>query len=372
MTDTDVIIIGAGIAGASAAYELARDSRVVVLEKEAQAGYHATGRSGAVFIEPYGNEVVQALTAASKAFMCRPPDGFCDAPLLTDRELFITGTADQADIVSGMAEMVRPLFPQLALVDGAELEARVPLMRKGIVTKALHDPSCKDIDADGLLQGFLRGAKACGAKVVLNTEVTALRRTDGRWRADTAAGEYVAPIVINAAGAWVERIAGLARVRPRGITPMRRSMYVLPPFADTPVRDWPLVGDVGETWYFKPESGRLMASPSEEDPMEPCDARPDQLVIAAGVERLQGVLDLEVRRIEQQWAGLRTFAADRSPVVGYDPGAEGFFWLGGQGGFGLQTAPAVARLVAALVAGRDVPADIAVAYDTVAPARLSA
>lgn len=374
MSDWDVIIIGAGIAGASAAYEIAAARRVLVLEKEEQPGYHATGRSGAVFIDPYGNETVQALTAASKPFFLDPPPGFCESPILSPRELFVVGTAEQADIIEGAFEMVRHVSPNIRIVGAAALEARVPNLRKGVLAKVLHDSGVKDMDVGVLLQAFLRGAKQRGAEVRTGADVVGLRSGAGRWQVETTAGRYEAEVVVNAAGGWVDEIAELAGVPRRGLTPMRRSMFVVDGPPGVEMQDWPLVADIGEQWYFKPESGRLMASPSEEDPMAPCDARPDDMDIAVGVDRLESVLDIEVRHILQKWAGLRTFASDRSPVAGFDPTAEGFFWLGGQGGFGIQTAPAMGRLAAGLIAGGAVPGDIqdcGVTADLVAPDRLS-
>jgi D-arginine dehydrogenase len=358
MEEWDAIIIGGGIAGASAAFELAGARRVVVLEQEAQAGVHATGRSAAVFIEPYGNEVVQALTAASKAFFYGPPRGFCDVPLLRDRELYIVATAEQEELLRAAFATLSKRFPQLRLVKGTELEARIPSLRRGRITAALHDPGTKEIDVDALLQGYLRGASGRGAQLRTRSEVTAIQRRQEAWEVETSTGAHRAPVLVNAAGAWVERIAALAGARGLGLTPLQRSMFVVDPGHDSGVREWPLVGDLAEQWYFKPESGRLLGSPSEEDVVEPCDAAPDDLTIATGVDRLEQVLDLEVRHIESKWAGLRTFAADRSPVVGFDPEAEGFFWLAGQGGFGIQTAPAMGRLTAALIGGGDVPEDL--------------
>ncbi len=373
MEEWDAIIIGAGIAGASAAFELAGARRVVVLEREAQAGVHATGRSAAVFIEPYGNEVVQALTAASKAFFYGPPRGFCDVPLLRDRELYLVANAEQEEpLREGFATLSKG-FPQLRLVEGSELEARVPLLRRGRIAAALHDPGTKEIDVDALLQGFLRGATGRGAALRTRSEVTSLLRRKDAWELETPIGAHRAPVLVNAAGAWVERIAALAGARRLGLTPLQRSMFVVDPGRDSDVRGWPLVGDLAEQWYFKPESGRLLGSPSEEDAVEPCDATPDDLTIATGVDRLEQVLDLTVRHIESKWAGLRTFAADRSPVVGFDPDAEGFFWLAGQGGFGIQTAPAMARLSAALIGGGEIPEDLrqrGVTAETVGPRRL--
>jgi D-arginine dehydrogenase len=369
----EVIIIGAGIAGASAAYEISRSKRVLLLEMERQPGFHSTGRSGAVFVEPYGNEIVRALTAASKEFMFAPPPGFCEGPIVSDRGLYVVAAEEgEEELIAGAFEHLHGTFPALRLVDGLEVEAHVPIMRKGVISKALHDPGVKDLDVAALLQGFLRGAKKRGAVLRNEARVLGLERRSKCWHVETPAGAHVAPTVVNAAGGWVEEIAALAGVPRLGITPTRRSMFLVAPPAGVVARGWPLVADVGERYYFKPESGRILVSPSEEDPVEPCDVQPEDLDIALGVDRIERVLDIEVRHIERKWAGLRTFAPDRSPVVGFDREEEGFFWLAGQGGFGIQTAPAMGRLAAALVDGMDVPDGLqkrGVANEAISPAR---
>ena len=369
----DVIIIGAGIAGASAAHEISRTRRVLLLEMEWQPGYHSTGRSGAVFIDPYGNEIVQALSAASREFMRRPPGAFCEGSILSDRGLYLVATSEQEEQVEGAFELLRPSFPALRLVEGIEVEARVPILRPGVVSKALHDPDVKDLDVAALLQGFLRGARERGTTILSDTQAVGLERSGGRWHVDTRTGVQLAPVVVNAAGGWVEEVAALAGARGLGITPTRRSLFVVAPPAGVSLRGWPLVADVGEQYYFKTESNRLLVSPSEEDPVPPCDVQPEDVDIARGVDRLERVLDIEVRHIERKWAGLRTFAPDRSPVVGFDPEIEGFFWLAGQGGFGIQTAPATARLAAALVDGRGIPEDLrqrGITDEAISPSRL--
>jgi D-arginine dehydrogenase len=370
----DVIIIGAGIAGASAAYEISRSRQVLLLEMESHPGTHSTGRSGAVFIDPYGNSVVRALTAGSREFMRAPPPGFCEGPIMSDRELYlVVTTEDEEALLAGAFEELRRAFPALRLVDGAEVEERVPVMRRGVISRALHDRGVKDLDVDALLQGFLRGARERGAALLKEEKVLGLERRHGAWRVRSQAGTHEAPIVVNAAGGWVEEIAALAGARSLGITPTRRSLFLVAAPLGVEVKSWPLVADLGETYYFKPESGRILVSPSEEDPVEPCDVQPEDIDIALGVDRLQRVLDIEVRHIERKWAGLRTFAPDRSPVVGFDGEAEGFFWLAGQGGFGIQTSPAMGRLAAALVEGEDIPADLrekGVTDESIGPARL--
>ena len=371
----DVVIAGAGIAGASAAYELSRTRRVLVLEQESQPGYHTTGRSAALFIDFYGNEAVRALTAASKEFFFTPPDGFAEVPLVRTREAFLVATRDQAAALNAVVDEFARTGLQLPVDNGYEIEARVPLLRPGLVQAAVHDPGAQDINVDALLQGFLRGASGRGTELLTGAEITAVHRQGAQWIVDSTAGRFETPVLVNAAGAWAGRIAELAGAASVLLRPLRRSMLVLDS-RDTKkiagIGRWPLVADVGEQWYFKPEAGQLLWSPSEEDEIDACDAVADDMVIAQAVDRLERVLDLQVRHTPRSWAGLRTFADDRSPVVGYDPGLEGFFWLAGQGGFGIQTAPAMGRIAAALIAGSDLPGDmrkLGLLEDHIAPAR---
>ena len=361
MRKFDVVIVGAGIAGASAAYELARTRRVLVLEQESQPGYHSTGRSAALFIDSYGNETVQALTAASKAFFFSPPGGFAEVPLVTAREAYLVAARDQAALLDARVDEFARTGMRPPVESHHEIEARVPQLRRGLIHAAVHDPGTQDINVDALLQGFLRGASRRGAELLTSAGITAAHRKRSQWIVESTAGEFEAPVLVNAAGAWAERIAALSGVTAISLQPLRRSMLVLDSRDTgtiTDIRQWPLVADVGEQWYFKPESGQLLWSPSEEDESDACDAVPDDMVIAQAVDRLERVLDLQVRHTPRSWAGLRTFATDRSPVVGYDPGVGGFFWLAGQGGFGIQTAPAMSRIAAALIDDADLPEDV--------------
>lgn len=365
-TATRVLVIGAGIAGASLGYHLARHAQVILLERESQPGAHATGRSAALFSEIYGGPLVRALSRASRAFLESPPPGFTDARLLAPRGSLFIATADQMEEFAALKSA-----PDVAAgtreLTGAEARALVPILREGHVTAALLEPGSMDIDVHALHQGFLRGLRQCGGQVVCNAEVTALRRDGAAWTVTTPAGEFTADVVVNAAGAWGDAVAAMAGVEPLGLTPCRRTAAM----ADLPdgvtAEAWPMVIDAAETFYFKPDAGRLLLSPADATPTAPCDAQPEDLDVAIAVDRVEAATTLELRRVGPAWAGLRTFVRDREPVAGFDSQAPGFFWLVGQGGYGIQTAPALGQVAAALVLGRP-PA----AGDAVLPDRMDA
>ncbi len=372
--DFDFIVIGAGIAGASAGYELASQGRVALLEREDQPGYHTTGRSAALYIQSYGNEIVRALTVGSWAFYTGPPAGFTEQPLLSDRGVLFVGRPDQSAELDRLVAETRPLAPHIQRLDPGAARILVPVLRADALGGAVFDSKAMEIDVNGLHQGYLRGLKARGGAVVTRAEVRALQPGPDRWRVETKAGDFTAPVVVNAAGAWCDEIAVLAGAKPVGLVPKRRTAITFdaPPGLDT--RNWPLTAGVAEDFYFKPDSGRLMGSPAEETPMPPCDVQPDEIDIAVAVDRIQAATTLEIRRIHKSWAGLRTFAADKTHVAGFDPQREGFFWLAGQGGFGIQTAPAMGRLTAALATGGPVPqdlADLGVTAEALSPARFA-
>jgi D-arginine dehydrogenase len=343
-TLADIIVIGAGIAGASVADALAASARVIVLEQEERPGVHATGRSAALFSETYGNEVIRALSRASRAFLADPPDGFCETALIRPRGTLYVASESQIDALGELGAGA-PTFERLS---GAEARARVPILRPEASVAALCEPGAMDIDVDALHQGFLRRLRRQGGQSVADAAVTALRRSAGGWTATTPKGDFNAPIVINAAGAWADRVAALAGLAPLGLQPKRRTAALI----DGPALDfagWPMVIDVDETIYFKPDAGRLLISPADETDTEPGDAQPEDLDVAIAADRIERMTTLVVRRIAHRWAGLRTFAPDRTPVCGFDPRAQGFFWLAGQGGYGIQTSPALAALAARLV-----------------------
>ncbi|HVO16126.1 MAG TPA: FAD-binding oxidoreductase [Alphaproteobacteria bacterium] len=372
MTEADFLVVGAGIAGASAAAELAAHGRVVVLERESQPGYHSTGRSAALYTETYGNHIIRALTVASGRFLRDPPAGFADHPLLTPRGTLLIGRADQRDALDAAHAELRGLAPGIARVDLAAALALVPVLDRSYVASGIYEADATDMDVHGIHGGFLKTLRARGGRVVTDAEVTALAWRGGRWHAVTRAGEFSAPVVVNAAGAWCDELARLAGVLPVGLVPKRRTAFTFDPPAGADVRHWPAVIDIAETFYFKPEAGKILGSPADETPMPPQDVQPDELDIALAVERIERASSLRVIRLEHRWAGLRSFVADKTPVVGMDDRAEGFFWLAGQGGYGIMTSPALGRTVASLLTAGTIPEDLAtlgVTREALVPAR---
>ena len=367
----EVLVLGAGMAGASLAAHLAPHLPVVLLDTEPQAGRHATGRSAAMYFESYGNETIRALTRASRTFFEHPPPGWVDHPLLSPRAgLFIADTA-RADRLRSMLDGPNAA-PGLRLVNAAQAMALVPILRSEALAGGVIDDTGHDIDVGALHQGCLRRARQHGARLVLDAADQTLERHQGLWRLSCRAGVFEAPLVVNATGAWADRVARLAGATPVGLQALRRSAILVESPAGVTARDWPLVIDVDESFYFKPDAGRLLVSPANEDPMPPCDAVPQELDVAVAVDRFERATTVRVRRVLHRWAGLRSFVADRTPVVGFDPVVAGFFWLAGQGGYGIQTAPAMARAAAALVLGRSLPADLideGVTAQALAPSR---
>lgn len=357
--DGDFLIIGAGIAGAGAAAELSRHGKAILLEREDQPGYHTTGRSAAIYSETYGNAVVRAITTASKAFYFDPPAGFAEHALVTPRGALFFGAADRMEALHAKHAESHALVPTVELIAARAALGMVPVLRPECCAGAVWEPEAADIDVHAIHQGFLRGLKARGGTVVLRGEVQALRPgDDGHWAAQTLQGSFRAPVVVNAAGAWCDEIARLAGVRTVGLVPKRRTAFTFPGPEGVDVSRWPLVLDIDEQFYFKPEAGLLLASPANEDPVAPHDVQPEELDVAIAVDRLEQATTLTVRKLGRKWAGLRSFVADKSPVVGFAPDAPGFFWLAGQGGYGIQTAPAMARLAAALAVERRLPEDL--------------
>ena len=340
----DIAVIGAGMAGASIAAELAPHASVLLAEAEAQPGYHTTGRSAAFWEECYGGPDVVPLTLASGPYLR-------DLGVLTPRgALYVARERDEAAVAAfierfaGSGVTIEPL-------DRAALERRIPGLRPDW-TRAIEEPACADIDVAALHQHFLALARRGGAVLRSSARLEAAERDGGGWRLHFARGEDVlADVLVNAAGAWADPVAALAGARPLGIGPLRRTVIQMrtdPP----PPADLPLVLDLAGEFYFKPENGRLWLSPHDETPSEPCDAAPEELDIALAIDRFEQVVDWQVTALERKWAGLRSFAPDRLPVYGHDPRVEGFFWFAGQGGFGIQTAPAAARLGAQLLLGQ--------------------
>lgn len=358
---TDILVIGAGIAGASTAAHLAAEADVVLVEAESQPGYHTTGRSAAFYAESYGGPAFRPLTAASGDFFRNPPDEVADRPLVSPRGcIHVFAEADRAKAERQAAEMAGSIAG-IRLMTRDEALARVPVLRPKAVAGAIDDPDCLDIDVAALHQGLIRWMKRRGGRLVCDAPLRRLTRMSHGWRAETPQGDIAARIVVNAAGAWADEVAAMAGLAPIGIAPKRRTVITFDP-RDTPVDPaWPLVFSINEDFYFKPESGGILASPADESDSAPCDCRPEDYDIALTVDRIERATTLTVPRIASSWAGLRSFAPDRAPVFGPDPRAQGFVWCAGQGGFGIQSAPAAGEAVAALALGRRMPDSLATA-----------
>ncbi|MFT5350132.1 MAG: D-arginine dehydrogenase [Planctomycetota bacterium] len=369
MHSADIIVIGAGIAGVSAASELAASASVLVIEMEPQPGYHATGRSAAFFAPAYGNKVVRGITAASEHFFRSPPEGFSDVDLIRPRDCLFIAREDQQQ----QLEEMHADNSALQLLSANDVSQCVPILSKQKLCGALRDNFGGDLDVDAVLQGYLRLFRRRGGTLLNGQAVKTMQRVNGSWRIHTDKAEYTAPIIINAAGAWADNIAEIAALAALGIIPKRRTALLIDAPDDMDISQWPLTVDVDEQFYFKPDAGQLLISPADETPSPPCDAQADELDVAVAVDRFENATGLEVRHINHRWAGLRSFAPDKTFVVGFDPRSEGFFWLAGQGGYGVQSAPAMAQLTTALVTGAQLSKKFASVLDyrdAVAPQRL--
>jgi len=344
----DIAIVGAGMAGASLAAELAPHASVLLIEAEDQPGYHSTGRSAAFWSETYGGPGVQPLTTASGAFLR-------EHEFLGERRgLHLAETEGLAALDAMAAEFAGRVT--LERLDRAGIEHWVPGARAQWV-EALLEPSCADIDVAALHAFYLSSARRSGAVLATGARVGGTSRRGGRWRIGTSAGEFDSELLVDAAGAWADCVARLADVAPLRIQPYRRTVVQVAVSPPAPAA-MPLVVDILGRFYFKPETGgRLWVSPHDETPCEASDCAAEELDVAVAVDRLETAVDWRVERVERRWAGLRSFAPDRLPVYGFDPAEPGFFWFAGQGGFGIQTAPAAAKLGAALILGREAEID---------------
>lgn len=355
------VVIGAGIAGASIAAELAMAGQdVLLLEREAHPGYHTTGRSAALYTPSYGPAVIRALTRASAPVYHAPPSAERPHPLLKPRDVLFVARAEQAGELAALED---ELGAGVSRITAEEARARMPLLRAEYIDAALLDTGSADIDVEALHRQYLRALSVAGGEARMTAEVIGLERDGAGWclvtRHGTQEAEIRAEVVVNAAGAWADALAGLAGVAPVGLVPKRRTALLVAPPAGLAVEGLPMAVDVAEEFYLRPDAGKLLLSPADETPSEPCDAQPDEWDVAVCVDRIETAFDLSVRRIEHKWAGLRSFVADKGPVVGFAPDAPGFFWLAGQGGYGIQSAPALARTAAALALGREIAPEIA-------------
>lgn len=350
----DIAIVGAGIAGASTAWallEAAPALRIALIEMEERPGYHTTGRSAAFWVESYGGPRIVPLSRASRDFFGAPPAGF--PALLSPRPGLTIESPDDPGGLERVAAEFDEAADEYRWLDAGEMAAlsSAALLRPDWRRRGLLQPDCHDIDVAGLHQGFLRGCGDARPTLICNAAVERLERRGGQWQIGTRAGDFRAPIMVNAAGAWADGLAALAGARPRGVQPLRRTMAVLrtdPP----PPADLMLVMDAAGTFYFKPDGSRLWLSPHDEVPDVAHDVRPDELDIATVIDRFEQASPVRVQRLETSWAGLRSFAVDRVPLFGFDGAVDGLFWCAGQGGFGIQTAPAAGRLCAALLLGQ--------------------
>lgn len=356
MSHADFIIIGGGIAGASTGFWLSQHGKVVVLERESHPAYHSTGRSAALFTAAYGTPQVRALTQASREFFDHPPSGFCEHPLLTPRgEMTVDFTGDAAEL-NNQYLSAKATVPEMQLLSADEACARLPILRREKVHGAIYDPTASDIDTDALHQGYLRGIRRNNGQVQTDCEVLGLSRdADGIWHVQTNDQTFSAPIVINAAGAWADKIAALAGARPLGLQPKRRAAFIFAGPEGVDIHHWPMLVSLDESFYMKPDAGMFLGSPANADPVEPHDVQPEELDIAMGIYQIEEATTLTIRRPTRTWAGLRSFVADGDLLSGFDPQVPGLFWVAAQGGYGIQTSPAMGMASAALVRGESLP-----------------
>ena len=353
--NTDFLIIGGGIAGASVGYWLTQYGTVTLLERENQPGYHSTGRSAAMFIESYGTPQIRALTRASRAFFESPAANFSEHPILTPRGAMMVAGPGQENLLHESFASVRAVSEQALLLDRDASLIKVPVLRPEMVCGAVFAPSASDLDVHGLHQGYLKGIRQAGGKIVCDAAVDTLRRDGAGWLVEAGNTKYQAGMVINAAGAWCDVIAELAGVRPLGLQPKRRSAFIFAPPAGVDASRWPMFMGIDESYYVKPDAGMLLGSPANADPVPPQDVQPEEIDIALGIHRIESVTTMQIRRPTRTWAGLRSFVADGDLVGGFDPDVPGFFWVAAQGGYGVQTSAAMGEACAALASGHALP-----------------
>jgi len=367
----DFVVIGAGIAGASLAAHLARRGSVLLLEGEEQPGYHTTGRSAALFSTIYGNAPVRALSRASRDFLFAPPAGFSDAPLVHPRPTLFFARDDQLALLDE-ARADADVARATRVLDAAEAGRRLPVFRPGYLAAAMIDEASADIDVHALHQAYLRSARRHGALLAAGRRAEAFSRGADGWRVRAGDAEFDARVVVDAAGAWGDVVARAAGVAPVGLRPLRRTAMVIDAPGGARPDDWPAAIAIDESFYFRPEAGRLLLSPADETPSEPCDAQPDEWDVAVAVDHFERAVGVPVPRVLRRWAGLRVFTDDRTPAVGFDPDVPGFFWFAGQGGYGIQMAEGLARAGAALACGEALPDALAaegVRLEDLAPGR---
>lgn len=346
----DVAIIGGGIAGISLAHFLAPHRSVVVLERESASGYHSTGRSAAEFTHRFHTPLVGKLAGISYRFLTEPPVGFSETELLKRRGNLLIANEEKRERLAQVFAEETAAAPGLERLTVGQAIERAPILNPDYVADAFYDPDCWDIEVENLLQGFAKSARASGARISTGSEVSKVRREAGDWVLETGAGDERAGIVVNAAGAWADKVAEICGVAPLGLVPYRRTAITIDPPPGVDVGALPEICEIDEQFYIKPDAGRLMISPADATQCDPCDAQPEELDVAYAAYYFEQATTVPVSHVASSWAGLRTFAPDRAPVAGFSGKSENFFWLAGQGGFGIQTSPALGQLAASLIA----------------------
>ncbi|MGB3434821.1 NAD(P)/FAD-dependent oxidoreductase [Achromobacter sp.] len=366
----DFLVVGGGIAGVAVASELARRGSVLVLEREANLAYHTTGRSAAISMESYGNLLIRRLTCASREFFLAASSDMTDQPLWSPRGALIVGDETQREKLQARYQVVQEQVPSAKWVGREEIESMAPFMASRSVA-GIYEPTAFDLDVHAIHSAFLRGLRTRGGLVRVSSELKEASRAGETWTVRTADhASFQSRYVINAAGAWADEVASIFGASVLGLQALQRTVVVVDPEQD--VSHCPYVGTIDEQIFLKPDLGRLMVSPCDETPTTPCDALPDELSVAIAMDRLEKMTSLRPKRVLNRWAGLRVFASDRSPVIGLDPLIDGFVWCAALGGYGIQTAPAMARLCAALTTGESVPSDLsAISVDEINPLRVT-
>lgn len=370
----DFAIIGGGIAGASLAYRLAGEARVVVLERESQPGYHATGRSAAMFMEAYGTSQIQALTRASRAFYEQPPAGFTEHALLEPRGCLYVASHEQQALLHKTFDSHQASAANVSLIDREQALALVPCLRPEVIAGAMLETEARDLDVHALHQGFLRAMRRAGGVLQCDAQLSSATRQGRHWLLTLADGRQLrARNLVNAAGAWADEVAQQCGVAPIGLQPCRRTAFTFDGPEGLDFANWPAVISIDESFYFKPDAGQLLGSPANADPVPPQDVMPEELDIATGIYHIEAATSLSIRRPRHSWAGLRSFVPDGDLVVGWDERCDGFFWLAAQGGYGIQSAAGVSQLACALLLDQPLPQALqrqGVEPQRLAPARL--
>lgn len=360
MIHVDVAVVGGGIAGTAVAYFLALEgASVAVLEREATLGEHSTGRSAAIFTECYGAPLVRRLAIGSRAFLLDPPDGFTDIPILSPRSVLFVADEDQADRLEESAAEQRALVPSVGLLDAASALERCPVLDPAVVVGAVVEPDAMDIDVHALHTGYQRALRHLGGRILPRFGVVEAARSGERWVIGSGTDTVTAATLVDAAGAWADVVAAASGVAPVGLVPKRRTAFTFDPPEGADPRSWPMIIDLDERWYFKPEGPHALGSPCDATPVEPHDVRHREEDVALGIERVESATTMRIRSIKAAWAGLRSFVSAEGPLNGWDDAVEGFYWLAGQGGYGIITSPAMGRYAAGMILHGRAPDDLA-------------